>query len=113
MGLGPAAASLAEAGHVAIAIEAMPAGRLPVPVEATAYLVLAETPARAGARGGRARGEVVDGRLRVRLALDGVDAQRVVDLTDLEDRVGALDGTLATTRLDDAMVIEVDLPCGS
>ena len=113
MGLGPAAGSLAEAGHVAIAIEAMPAGRLPVPVEATAYLVLAETPARAGARGGRARGEVVDGRLRVRLALDGVDAQRVVDLTDLEDRVGALDGTLATTRLDDAMVIEVDLPCGS
>ena len=39
--------------------------------------------------------------------------RRVLDLTDLEDRVGALDGTLTMTTVDDAMVIEVDLPCGS
>ena len=91
----------------------MPAGRLPVPVEATAYLVLAEAPARAGARKARAHGARIDDRLRVRLALDGVDTGRLLDLTDLEDRVGALDGTLTTTTVDDAMVIEVDLPCGS
>ena len=113
MGLGPAAASLAEAGHVAFVIEAMPAGRLPVPVEATAYLVLAEAPTRAGARQARAHGARVDDRLRVRLALDGIDTGRVLDLTDLEDRVGALDGTLTTTTVDDAMVIEVELPCVS
>ena len=113
MGLGPAAASLAEHGHFAVAIEAMPADRLPVPVEATAYLVLAETPARVGARKARARGEVVDGRLRVRLILDGIEPDRVVDLTDLEDRVGALEGSMTTSMMDLAMVIEVDLPCGS
>ena len=44
--------------------------RLPVPVEATAYLVIAEAPVRAGPTR-RHGSEVVDGRLRLRLVLDG------------------------------------------
>ena len=113
LGLGPAARSLAEEASVPLVVEAMPAGRLPVAVEASAYLVLAETPERARATGARVRGEVIEGRLRMRLVLDGVDARRAIELTDLEDRIGALDGTLVATRLDQTMVIEVDLPCVS
>ena len=112
MGLGPAVVALAETGAVIYVVEAMPAERLPVAVEATAYLVIAEAPARAGAVHATVGGEVVDGRLRVRLVLDGV-AGRDVELTDLEDRVGALDGSLVATQDGDTMVIEVSLPCAS
>jgi len=112
MGLGPAVVALAEAGSVIFVVEAMPAERLPVAVEATAYLVIAEMPARAGAVHATVGSEVGDGRLRVRIVVDGV-AGRDVELTDLEDRVGALDGSLVATRDGDTMVIEVSLPCAS
>jgi signal transduction histidine kinase len=113
LGLAPAVASLAEEGPAVFVVEAMPPGRLPVAVEATAYLVVAEAPVRTAAQHVRVRGEVADGRLRLRLVLDGVDAERVVDLTDLEDRIGALGGTLASSVVDNALVMEVDLPCVS
>jgi signal transduction histidine kinase len=112
MGLGPAVVALAETGAVVYVVEAMPVERLPMPVEATAYLVIAEAPSRPGAVHARVRGEVVEGRLRVRLVLDGV-AGRAVDLTDLEDRVGALEGSLAVTSDDETTVIEMELPCAS
>jgi hypothetical protein len=82
-------------------------------VESTAYFVVAEAPGRTGARRMRVRGQVADGSLRLYLALEGAAAGGSADLTELEDRVGALDGTLASLEQDGSLEIEVAIPCVS
>ena len=113
LGLGPAVGALAEEGTVPIDVEAMPDLRLPPAVESTAYFVVAEAPGRTGARRMRVRGWIADGNLCLYLALEGAAAGRPADLTELEDRVGALDGTMASFERDGSLVIEVAIPCAS
>jgi len=113
LGLGAALESLGEGTPVPVVVDAVPATRLPAAIESTAYFVVAEAADRTGATRMRVRGDVIDGTLRMYLALDGVDAGRIGDLTELEDRVGALDGTMTTRELNGSLVIEVEIPCES
>jgi signal transduction histidine kinase len=83
-------------------------GRLPPPVESAAYFVVTEAARRSGARAVLVRLEVHDSRLCVDVALSGADGNdRWV--TALEDRVGALDGSLTV----DQSTVRAVIPCAS
>ncbi len=57
-----------------------------------------------------ARVRLKGGQLEVDLEIEG--ASLVPDLTSLEDRVGAIGGSLTTRRADDRMTrLHVELPC--
>jgi signal transduction histidine kinase len=108
-GLAPAVEALAEEGRVPIRIRGLPGERYPAPVETAAYTVVAEA-ARATENALSVRGEQVGNRLVLELEGrgDGLDA------VALEDRIGALDGTLSVRRGEDGGVtIHAELPCGS
>jgi signal transduction histidine kinase len=107
-GLAPAIASLAERGTVPIETEIEVEARLPAPVEAAAYFLVAEalTNVARYAHATRARVEVRhdDGQLLVLVADDGVggvDPSVGSGLRGLDDRVAAVGGTL-----------EIDSPAG-
>jgi len=120
-GLEPALAGLA--GRVALPVEvtAVPAGRLPAAVEATAYFVVAEAltnvlrhagATRAGVSLQR-RGEVLvvgvndDG-------LGGADVDRGSGLAGLADRVAAIGGALAVESAAGAgTTVIAEIPCAS
>lgn len=79
-------------------------------MEAAAYFVVAETLKRS--RPGRAKVDAAQGagRLVLELVTDQPPPQ---ELTDLEDRVGALDGRLlAQPSPTGGADIRVELPCG-
>ena len=91
-------------------LDAIPAGRLPPAVESAAYFVISEAPSVSGAQSARVRAAVEDGTLRIDLRLDGAhDA----DLTELEDRVGAVDGTLAAAVSAGSVHLTAEIPCAS
>lgn len=101
-GLGPALEALAGRAPVPVSVTGVPEGRLPPPVEAAAYFVVAESLTNVAkyARAGSARVtlEVGHERLRVEIADDGVggaDPFAGSGLRGLRDRVEALDGALA------------------
>jgi signal transduction histidine kinase len=101
-GLATAIEALAETGHAPMRLGPLPDERFLPAVEAAAYFLVAEL-ARRGAIGVRAAR--ADGRLVVEVEGAAVDS----DVTELEDRIGAIDGTL---------VVEVgrcraEIPCGS
>jgi signal transduction histidine kinase len=109
-GLGAALEALAEQVSTPLALGPLPRERLEPRVEAAAYFVVAETLKRS--RPGRARVDAAraDGRLVLELATDQPPPQ---ELTDLEDRVGALNGRLlAQPSPTGGARIRVDLPCG-
>jgi signal transduction histidine kinase len=103
-GLAAAVEALAEEGTAPVLVGTMPAERAPAPVEAAAYFVVAEMVGRSGGRNVKVSGELRDGRLCVEVAgvVDG-------DLTDLEDRIGALDGVLTV----DHGTVRAEVPCAS
>ena len=110
MGLGAALGALAEDGRIPFHLDAIPAGRLPRAVESAAYFVISEAPSVSGARAARVRAAVEDGLLRIDLRLEGAhDA----DLTELEDRVGAVDGTLTADFRDGSVHVTAEIPCAS
>ena len=120
-GLGPALESLAERSPVPTTIEAAPTGRLPSPVEATAYFVVSEALANvakySGAAGAGIAVERKNGRLVVEVRDDGIggaDPDSGSGLRGLADRVAALDGTLRvdSPRGGGTRVI-AEIPCGS
>jgi signal transduction histidine kinase len=109
-GLGAALEALAEQVSTPLALGPLPRERLEPRVEAAAYFVVAETLKRS--RPGRARVDAAraDGRLVLELVTDQPPPQ---ELTDLEDRVGALNGRLlAQPSPTGGARIRVDLPCG-
>jgi signal transduction histidine kinase len=79
-------------------------GRLPAPVEATAYFVVAESltnvAKHARARGATVRAHVEDGTLQVRVRDDGVGGARPEGsgLVGLADRLAVLDGRLTVAN---------------
>ncbi len=102
-GLATALEALAESGPAPIVIAPLPGGRFDPGVEAAVYFLVAEV-ARRGPM--RVRACRSDDRLLVEVDgagdLDG-------DIVDLEDRIGALDGTLVVSRT----TVRAEIPCGS
>jgi signal transduction histidine kinase len=103
-GLEPALEALAGRSPVPVALETVPKVRLPEPIEAAAYFVVAEALTNvakyAGASHAVVRVSQYDGSAYVEVDDDGVggaDPARGSGLRGLVDRVGALDGKLAIT----------------
>ncbi len=100
-GLGPALATLVRRCPVPVTVHAVPAERLPPPVEASAYFLVAEALTNAARHARATRVDVTlrreDGLLRVEVADDGdggASADGGSGLRGLADRLAALDGTL-------------------
>jgi signal transduction histidine kinase len=98
---GLAAAIEALADDEPLRVGTLPRERMPPPVESAAYFVVAEAVRRAGAAQVSAARR--DGLLVVDVTADHVPEP----LADLEDRVGAADGTLEV----DGRTLRVELPC--
>ena len=104
-GLKPALEALADRAPRMV-VGDLPAERFDAPVESAAYFLVAESLRRSGAGDVAVSARREDGRLLVRLdAAAGIAGST----TDLEDRVGAVGGTLTTT----AHAVRAELPCGS
>lgn len=99
-GLAAAIEALSERSAVPITIEKFPSNRLPAPVEATGYFIIAEALANAVKHAGasivRVAGKLEDGLLILEVFDDGVGGAHMDEaggLRGLADRVEALDGT--------------------
>jgi signal transduction histidine kinase len=108
-GLPEALAALAERSGHPVQIAAVPTDRLPPAVEIAAYQIVA-TAAAAGA----VVAEVTRTGDRLHVDIDAeADAEPEV-LLDLEDRVGALDGSLSVDSRDPSgHVLRAEIPCAS
>jgi signal transduction histidine kinase len=109
-GLGAALEAFAEDGAIPIELTELPDGRFDASVEAAAYFVVSET--HRGAAPSRLR--IGAARNGARLVVE-VEADRApADLTEVEDRVGALDGTIALVREPGGGVtVRAEIPCES
>jgi signal transduction histidine kinase len=103
-GLEPALEALAGRSPVPVALESLPEERLPGPIEAAAYFVVAEALTNvakyAGASQAIVRVSRYNGSACVEVDDDGIggaDPGRGSGLRGLADRIGALDGKLAIT----------------
>ncbi len=101
-GLGPALESLADRAPLPVQLEQETGERLPAPVEAAAFYVVAEALTNvvkyADASSVRVSVERLNGRAVVEVADDGrggADPAKGTGLRGLVDRVSALDGTLS------------------
>jgi signal transduction histidine kinase len=126
-GLGPALQSLADRSTVPATLESTLVGRMPAPVEASAYFVVSEALANVGkyskASAVTIRVGSSEGELRFEVSDDGVggaDPSRGSGLRGLSDRVSAVDGTLAIesppgrgTRLMVRIPLERRLPAAA
>jgi signal transduction histidine kinase len=109
-GLGAALEALAEQAASPLVLRRLPQERLEPNVEAAAYFVVAETLKRGRPRRAAVDASRADGRLVVEVE---TDEQPPGELTDLEDRVGALDGRLLVQVAPEGRTrIRVELPCG-
>jgi len=109
-GLAAAVEALAEAVAVPIEITALPAERLGSSVEAAAYFVVSEAVRRGAAGPLRVCAARRDGRLVVEVEGDSVPAE----ITDLQDRAGALDGSVAVVPGPGGRAtIRAEIPCES
>jgi signal transduction histidine kinase len=104
-GLGPAAEALADRSP-RLVVDELPTERFAAPVESAAYFLVAEGMRRFGEGDVALSARREDGRLLVELESAAVLAGPV---TDLEDRVGAVGGTLVTT----GHRLRAELPCAS
>ncbi len=119
-GLGPALEMLAGRAPVPVDIEALPADRLPVAVEAAAYFVVAESLTNlakyAEAQSVSVRAMREDGHLVVEVEDDGkggADPAQGSGLRGLADRVAALDGRLdVVSPPGSGTLVRAVLPCG-
>ena len=119
-GLEAAIEALAERSPVAVEVSAHGNGRLPAPVEATAYYVVSECLANVAKHAQASFVTVKVGRcdkgLRVEVADDGVGratARAGSGLEGLADRVAALDGRLTVeSRRGNGTRVSAEIPCG-
>ncbi len=110
-GLAEAVESLAEAGSAPITVGPMPAQRLAPAVEAAAYFLITAIAKRSGSGHLTVSGRLSDGRLVLEIAGDSTSDP---DLTDLEDRIGALNGELGVDRTAaDRLTVRTEVPCES
>jgi len=108
-GLGPAVEAFAETADAEVWVpDGLPPERLEPAVETTAYEVVCEAVRRAGQTEATIRA-VREAGLLV-LSIDTADPPGD-DLVDLDDRIGALGGTLRVERSDGVSHIVAELPC--
>ena len=113
-GLGAALEELAERSAIPIELVAVPDGRLDRAVEAAAYIVVARATGDPAVRRASIDASVADGRLIVDLVLDVTGEIAGSTLVDLEDRCGAVDGTMEVGVLPDGRTrIRAEIPCVS
>jgi signal transduction histidine kinase len=104
-GLAAALEGFAEAAPAPLRIATVPQERLPPAVETAAYVVIAETVKAGPARVSATRRDGM-------LVIDVETEAEPERLLDLEDRVGALDGTLTVTPAKGGRVrIRANIPC--
>jgi signal transduction histidine kinase len=109
-GLGAALEALAEQATSPLVLRRLPQERFEPSVEAAAYFVVAETLQRSRPRRAAVDTAHTDGRLVVEVE---TDEEPPHELTDLEDRVGALDGRLLVQAAPGGGTrIRAELPCG-
>jgi signal transduction histidine kinase len=109
-GLAAAVWALAEEEPGTIRIGALTEQRLDPAIESAAYRVIADAVKHAAQTPLSVAARITDGLLMVEIVGDSSPA----DLTDLEDRLGALDGTLALERTANSnMTIRAEIPCAS
>ena len=106
-GLAAAVESLAEGAPMPIELGTLPEERLAEPVENAAYFVVAETLRRTRPSRARIDAARTDGRLVIELEAHGALDE---ELTDLEDRVGALDGRLSAHNDGTSLRLRAELP---
>jgi signal transduction histidine kinase len=120
-GLAAAVETFAETSSIPITIADMPQGRLPAPVEAAGYFLVAEASgliaALPGAEGATVGAKHEGDRLVIQITSDAA-AQPGPDLEtallDVTDRVGALGGRLrADPGPGGGITIRAEVPCGS
>jgi signal transduction histidine kinase len=118
-GLEPALSALAGRAPLPVEVATAPAERLPAPVEAAAYFVVAEALTNvakyAQASSARVAVERRNGHAVVEIRDDGVggaDPARGSGLTGLADRLSALDGRLEVDSPEGGgTVVRADIPC--
>lgn len=109
-GLSAAVEALAETGPVPLEITALPEERLGSSVEAAAYFVVSEAVRRAAANALKVSAAQCDGRLVVEVEGDNMPAE----ITGLQDRVGALDGSVTVAHAPGGRAtIRAEIPCES
>jgi signal transduction histidine kinase len=117
-GLGPALGSLADRAPMPVHITATPGRRLPPPIEAAAYFVVAEGLTNAARHAGTpvdVSAQVHGGRLVVRVSDDGpggADGRSGSGLRGLADRVEAVDGSLTIdSHVGTGTCLTAEFPC--
>jgi len=118
-GLDAALLALAHRAPLPVEVGEMPPDRLPEPVEAAAYYVVAESLTNVAryAEASRAKVDIsrANGFVRIRIADDGIggaDPDLGSGLSGLADRIAALDGSLdLDSPAGQGTVVEVKIPC--
>ncbi|MEA2136604.1 MAG: hypothetical protein QOC68_4514 [Solirubrobacteraceae bacterium] len=109
-GLAVALQELSEEPSSPLELSAVTAERFESRLETTAYFVVAEAIRLAAPGRVAVRAERHNSRLVIELQTDNTPSGTI----DLEDRVGAVDGTLSILRRDDGRTtLQAELPCGS
>jgi len=109
-GLAAALEALSEEAPIPIELTTAPDGRFDAPIEATAYFLVSETATHRSAGVLKVSAARRDGQLVVEVEGDRAPEQ----ITELEDRIGALDGSLAVVRAPSGRVtIRAEIPCES
>ena len=107
-GLSAAVEALAEAAPIRLQITTLPDERLGSSVEATAYFVVSEAVRRCAAGTVKVSAARRNGRLVLEVEGDSAPAE----ITDLQDRVGALDGSVAVVHGPDGRtILQAEIPC--
>jgi len=109
-GLAAAVETFAETAPADVTVRRLPNRRYADPVEAAAYYVIAESVNRSKAHSAVVAITEWDGRLIVECDIAG--AEDDVPLVELEDRVGAVGGSVSVTRDSDLRRVCAELPCG-
>jgi len=117
-GLRPALQTLVERSRIPAKVVAVPDGRLPAPVEAAAYFLVAEALTNAARYSEASTVEVCaeqrDGALRVTVTDDGRGEADLLGsgLGGIADRVAAVDGTLSVrSPAGRGTVVKAEIPC--
>jgi len=109
-GLAAAVEALRETSTNAIDLGELPEGRMDPRVEAAAYFIVADTAMRTTAGRIRVMIRRLPDRLVVELQKAGAPPDSIVDL---EDRVGAMDGSVAVYADGPRVTIRAEIPCAS
>jgi len=113
-GLASAIEELAERASIPIELLALPDERFEPGIEATAYLLIARATRQTGLRRASVDVRVVDERLHVEVALDMRGELDRAVLVELEDRCGALGGTVTHETYPDGRAwLRAEIPCAS